>query len=327
MPIYQRSGVWYARAQLGGQRIECSAGKGATKAQAKELEQALFKRLHEDRHAKRVGKSLNRTFGEALLEYLKMPETQNLRSYESLLSVANLIRPYLETVALEDVPVKAEEMKQVFLAQGLANATVNRRLAMVRRILNLAHEKWRWINQPLYVELLPENNERHIYPTPREAYELAKTCTVRDNADALIVIYFTGMRRGEFMKVNRNPEKYIVGNDILLYSGHKGKRPGKVPIADEIRPIIDRMPLNVTFHTIRYHFEKGRELIGRPELHLHDFRHGFASLIADGGGSLLDINRLLRHSTMQMSSRYTHLTDRHLRKVVTKATKKARKTA
>lgn len=327
MPIYQRSGVWYARAQLGGQRIECSAGKEATKAQAKELEQALFKRLHEDRHAKRVGKSLNRTFGEALLEYLKMPETQNLRSYDSLLSVANLIRPYLETVALEDVPVKAEEMKQVFLAEGLESATINRRLAMVRKILNLSYRRWKWLTVPLYITLLPENNERHIYPPIDLAYKMADICPNPEAGKALLVAYFTGMRRGELIRVNNNPERYINNGFIELYSGNKTKRPGRIPIVDQIKPIIEQMPLKITKDIIRYSYEYAREAVGRKDIRWNDFRHGFASMIAEHGGELLDINRLLRHTSMQTTQRYTHLLDKRLRKVVTKATRKARKTA
>jgi len=319
MPITKRNGVWYARVQVGNQRIERSLGVGATKEQAKELEASLRKRLLEDRHAKRVGKSLNRTFGEALLEYMKQPETMRLKSYQSLKSVANLIRPYLEDVPLEQTPEKAEEMKQVFLAEELNSATINRRLALVRRILRLAYFSWKWLTQPLTVTLLPEDNERHIYPEPDIAAELAATCTSKDDGDALLFIYFTGVRRGEFFRINRNPEAYIKDYVLALYSGNKTKRPGRILIAEGIRHIADRMPLKITKDSIRYHFEKGRALVGRPELRLHDFRHGFASLIIESGGDILDVKKLLRHTTIKTTERYTHLLDKRLHKIVRKA--------
>jgi integrase len=316
VPTYKRGGIWYARAQVGNRRIEQSAGAGASQAEAKELEQSLFKRLREDRHAKRVGKSLNRTFGEALLEYLRLPETQNLRSYQSLKSVANLIRPHLENVPLENTPEKAEEMKQVFLAGKLSSSTINRRLALVRRILTISYEKWKWITAPLYVSLLPENNERHIYPEPELVADLAAACPSKDNGDALLVIYFTGMRRSEFIAVNQHPLTYIQKNTLMLYSGFKTKKPRRVPILPAIRHIVKRMPLDVDYESLRYNFETARLAVGRPEMHLHDLRHGFASMIAESGGELIDIMRLLGHTSAQTTQRYTHLLDKRLRTVV-----------
>lgn len=322
MPIGKRNGVWYARVQLGGNRIERSLGSGASREEAKELEDALRQRLRDDRHAKRVGRSLNRTFGEALLEYMKSPEAQKLKSYVSLKSVANLIRPYLEDKPLEMAQECAEEMKQALLAEGLQPATINRRLALVRRIVRIAHRKWKWLSSPIEITLLPEDNERHIYPEMDLAYSLVDSCN-SENGDALLVIYFTGMRRGEFLRVNKNPDRYIRGNFIELYSGNKTKKVGRIPITDTIQAIVKRMPLNVTENTLRNSFERAREAVGRPELHLHDFRHGFASNIADAGGDLLDIMKLLRHTSPQTSKRYVHLLDKRLRRVAGKVARLA----
>jgi integrase len=319
VPVFKRNGVWYARAEVGKGRIERSAGKGASYAKAKELETELYRKLQDDRHAKRVGRSLNRTFGEALLHYLKQPETRNLRSYESLKSVANTIKDYLIDCALEETPEKAAEMKQVFLAQGLQPATINRRLALVRRILHLAYKEWKWIKSPLSVSLLAENNQRQYYPTPEEVQALAKACPNQDVGDALLVVYFTGMRRSEFLRVNRNPGEYIKDYRLLLYAGNKTKKPRRVPLANQIRPIVDRMPLKVNAESLRYSFEKAREALGMAHLHLHDLRHGFASQVIESGGSMKDVKDLLGHVLMQTTDRYTHLTDRHLETVVGRA--------
>jgi integrase len=323
LPTFKRKGIWYARAEIGSQRIEQSAGKGASQTDAKELEAALFKRLSDDRHAKRVGRGLNRTFGEALLTYMLMPETQQLRSYQSLKSVANLIRIHLESVRLEDTPEKAQEMKQAFIAEGLQYATINRRLAMVRRILRLAYYEWKWLKAPLAVTLLTENNERHIYPPVELARAIAEHCPSKDNGDALLVMYWTGMREGELMKVNANPQDYIEGKFIKLYSGHKTKKPGRVPIVKEIAQIIARMPLKVTKHSLRVNWETARAAVSRTELHKHDFRHGYASIIAEAGGDFMDIMKLLRHVSPQSTKRYTHLLDTRLRRVVGRAEKLA----
>lgn len=52
---------------------------------------------------------------------------------------------------------------------------------------------------------------------------------------------------------------------------------------------------------------------------LHDLRHSFASLLASRGASLPMIGRLLGHSNPQTTSRYAHLTDDPLRRLVAEA--------
>lgn len=324
MPVYKREGVWYARAQVGNRRIERSAGTGATKEEADELEEALFRRLREDRHARRTGKSLNRKFGEALLEYMTRPETQLLKSYQSLKSIANLIRPHLEDVPLENTVEAAEEMKQAFLGEGLQPATINRRLALVRRIVRLAHRKWKWLVHPLEITLLPEDNERHIYPEVDLVYRMVDSMDPED-ADAILVIYFTGIRKGEFLRINKHPERYIRGGFIELYTGNKTKKPGRIPVVDAIRHIVERLPLKVTSNSIRRNFEKGRADVGRPELHLHDLRHGFASNIIEAGGDLVDVMKVLRHASSQTSKRYAHLKDKRLQMLAGRVSRMAGK--
>src|SRR5438094_10534526 len=48
----------------------------------------------------------------------------------------------------------------------------------------------------------------------------------------------------------------------------------------------------------------------------HDLRHSAASYLAMGGASLAEIAEILGHKTLQMTKRYTHLTESHTRGVV-----------
>ena len=43
---------------------------------------------------------------------------------------------------------------------------------------------------------------------------------------------------------------------------------------------------------------------------LHGLRHSFASLLAEKGVDLLTISKLLTHSSVKVSERYAHLTDK-----------------
>ena len=43
--------------------------------------------------------------------------------------------------------------------------------------------------------------------------------------------------------------------------------------------------------------------------HFHDLRHTFASRLADAGVDAFTIAELMGHSTLEMTKRYTHVTD------------------
>ncbi|HID72315.1 TPA: integrase, partial [Candidatus Micrarchaeota archaeon] len=52
---------------------------------------------------------------------------------------------------------------------------------------------------------------------------------------------------------------------------------------------------------------------GLEDVHIHDLRHTFASLLVSGGASLEMIGKLLGHSQLQTTQRYAHLMDSPLR--------------
>jgi site-specific recombinase XerD len=64
---------------------------------------------------------------------------------------------------------------------------------------------------------------------------------------------------------------------------------------------------------IRRFWAKVQKDADLPDLHIHDLRHTFASLLVSGGASLEMIGKLLGHSQMQTTQRYAHLMDSPLR--------------
>lgn len=47
-------------------------------------------------------------------------------------------------------------------------------------------------------------------------------------------------------------------------------------------------------------------------MRFHDLRHTFASNFLMGGGNIYDLQKILGHSTIQVTERYAHLTPDHL---------------
>jgi integrase len=84
------------------------------------------------------------------------------------------LKPYLRSQQLGAIDMTA---LQPFIhdrkeKDGVSNATVNRALEIVRRILNLAHQDWRWIRAVPKIRMLKEPRRRVRFLRREEAGRL-----------------------------------------------------------------------------------------------------------------------------------------------------------
>ena len=63
---------------------------------------------------------------------------------------------------------------------------------------------------------------------------------------------------------------------------------------------------------LRQPWEKALKAANISDFHWHDLRHTAASYLAMAGVSLVEISKILGHRTMQMVSRYSHLSEGHI---------------
>jgi len=108
----------------------------------------------------------------------------------------------------------------------------------------------------------------------------------------------------------------------------KQRRVHRVPISDETASIVRQRHIQAPQGTpwlfpgdtpgqpvqeVRRFWAQIQKQCGLQEVHIHDLRHTFASLLVSGGASLEMIGKLLGHSQMQTTLRYAHLMDSPLR--------------
>ena len=67
-------------------------------------------------------------------------------------------------------------------------------------------------------------------------------------------------------------------------------------------------------HDLRKPFLKVCIAADIDNLRIHDLRHSFASFAVMAGASLYDVQKLLGHSDISMTQRYSHLPEANLRK-------------
>lgn len=299
MPVRKRGDRWHVRLQIGGQRIERSLGPAATKADALDYEAKIRKDFIDGK----VGRSPERGLEDALVKWLQ-EEAANLKSYDNLLSKVRAFRDDCKGKKLTDIVAVAETVKAEGLKAGLSPATINRRLAILRRIANLAHEVWEgWLDKPLgqKIKLLPGEKARHVFLTPHQVELLADCCEHAGVTTAIRLAARTGLREGELLAA----DTIFDGCILVGAEASKTARPRLVPVPPDMPDL--KLPIGISYHTLRTYFEKARTKAGMPDVRFHDLRHTAASWWAQSGANMKMLQELLGHSTLAVTGRYAHL--------------------
>ena len=241
-----------------------------------------------------------------------MGEAKALKSHDNLLGKVRLLYPFLKDRGLHELPDVAAEVKASGLKAGLQPATINRRLAILRRVGKLAFRRWGWIEQDLgsRVGLLPGEVERKVQASPAQVQTLM-AAAAPDVRQAVIWAALTGMRKGELLSVDGSS---FVGGGIRLTETKTG-RARLIPLAHGLRP--KDFPYGLTDARLTKGFLAARKAAGMPWLQFRDLRRTCGSWIVQRTGSLKAAQDLLGHSTMTITAKhYAHLLDEHVREAV-----------
>ncbi len=238
------------------------------------------------------------------------------------------ILPALGKKALDEVtPQDVAELRRRMVAEGLANGTVNRHLATLRAMFNLA-TKWE-----LYAGKNPASSPGMLREVHRDKYLSAPETQAlfralaadpdETAASVLMLLAVTGARRGEALKAKW--ENVDLERGLLTVPRSKSGRTRHVPLSALAVTILQRQLAKRQLHPgnpyvfpsarrpdravegIRGAWRRAREAAGLPEdLRIHDLRHSFASALANAGTPLNEIGTVLGHSQLSTTQRYAH---------------------
>lgn len=290
MSVFKRGEIWWIKYNDNGRIIRRSA-KTTSKRQAQALERQL--RIQGET-------SHGVTYLEALTMWLpSAPESMHSHARNT---------HELYPVVLERLPAAANRMGDRMLADGLSPLTVNRRLAVVKRVLRLSFQKWDFTDKTLWQKIVMHSEKgtaREIYLSRDEVYSLVENMTNPVAIRIVFIAAFTGLRRGELLNLKESQWKPPY---IFLSSKTKSGKPRTIPVIEQMHKHIAPLPFDITEHHLRVEFEKAREAIGRKDVRLHDLRHTFASwMVAEPSIPLTMIRDLMGHSSLSVTSKYAHL--------------------
>lgn len=244
------------------------------------------------------------------------------------LSVRTLLR-YFKGMALGSIaPANIEDYISSRRSHGVTGATINRELACLKRMFNLAI---RWgdarKNPVMSVDFQKESPGRTRYLSIEEVSKLLCACS-----DALRPIVFTalytGMRLRELLSLKWS--QVFIENVIDPYIEIRKTKSGKprvVPISDDLASVLRSIRGNHPEYvfigerghpllTVKRPFETALRRSGIRDFRFHDLRHTFASYFIMNGGDLLALKEILGHSSLKMVERYAHLAQAHKRRQV-----------
>lgn len=218
-----------------------------------------------------------------------------------------------------------------------STATINRYLAILRRIFSLAIGDGLVATSPFNkgtasVKLAKENNERVRYLTEDEEERLRK---VMDPIDWLAVAFaiLTGLRQGE--QFTARWEHIDFANADLLVPRSKHGELRHVVLSPSAVDVLRKLQQRAGVSPWVFPSETGvtpadaqnfQNRIFRPALldagikdfRWHDLRHTHASRLAMDDVPLNAIQTLLGHSDPRMTARYAHLSRKYLRAAVSR---------
>lgn len=304
MPIRPHGKGWEVRVQHAYGR---SSKTFRNYRDAQAYERSVLQRINDHR----VGRTPRYTLAEALERWLSV-DAKPLRSYRELVDKTRVMYPHVKGRALDEVAEVAQAIKAAGLRDGLRPATINRRLAILRRVARLAQRQWGWLDTDhgARITLLPGEEARKQQATPEQVKALMLAASPRVRK-AIIWAALTGLRRGELQGVT--PESFQ-GRSLVLLETKTG-RPRIVPLAAELRA--SEFPYGLTDSELSRDFRAARVAAGMRWLQFRDLRRTCGSWIVQRTGSLKAAQDILGHSTITVTARhYAHLLTDHLKEAV-----------
>lgn len=251
------------------------------------------------------------------------------RTDESILG--RHLLPALGSVSLARItPADIRTLQHQFVVQGLAPATVNRRLALLGAVFASA-ERWGQLpagqNPVRQVPPLAVHNACERYLSGAELARLLKALDVEPNravASLCLLLLLTGARRSEI--ANARWEHIDLQRGVLTVPVAKSGRARHVVLSRQAIDCIRALPRSPGCAWLLPAPRTGRPLTGvfpvwrrirsRADLHdlrLHDLRHSYASFLVNAGRSLYEVQHLLGHANPRTTQRYAHLAPGTLR--------------
>lgn len=314
MGIYRRGEVWWIDYYDQNRERVQESSHSSNKRDA-ELLFALRKSEVFRGVFKRPVKITFEEFGKRYMEHAKANKRSWLRDQQMF---ANLKQFFGSDRQLTDFNPAGIEGYKLYRRKEVSGSTVNRELALLKRMFNLAidWELFPGCNPVRKVKFFRELNTGRRVISPEEEERLIRNAAPFLQ-DLIRFSLNTGLRRGELF-ILRWPDVDLEKN-ILNVFAPKTQKTRAVPINPEARKVLEAWALGRKNEFVFYNYETGRPFVdlragfglacrkaGITGVTWHTLRHTFASRLLNRGVDIVTVQQLLGHSAVTVTLRYTH---------------------
>lgn len=310
MAVYKRGSVWYYDMVVRGKRLRRATN--ATDKRGAEVEAVLAER----KQLATPNADTEMTLEAAIMRCYK-EEWQHHKSGLKMVNRTLKIVEILGNIPLRELDEIAIAKMASYLAdKGLKQSSINRYRAYIRRVLNVAHKKWRALDRVPYIQNTKEVPKRFkVYSLEEE--KLILSIPNPEFVALGVILFDTGLRLSEALRL-RMSEVDFATNLITVWSdATKGDKTRSVPMTSRVRALLERRTLPFAFkdghevERIWKRFRKKQGIEGGGWI-IHAMRHTFASRLVQRGVDLYTVKTLLGHSTITVTERYAHLNPQRL---------------
>lgn len=258
---------------------------------------------------------------EAVVRYLA--ETIDKRSIVTDRYHLQALDPFLRDKRLSDINMDVlwSFIRDRRERDKVANSTINRALEIVRRILNLAHQDWNWLQRVPRVRMLKEPKRRVRFLTHEEADRLNEALPEHLRAVVQFALA-SGCRMSEILHLEWSRVDF--GRRVAwLDPGTTKNGEGRgIPLnKDAVLTLRSVQGVNSRWcftyqgkpmQAVGASWERSLRRAGIEKFRFHDLRHTWASWHVMSGTSLQELMELGGWKSYEMVLRYAHLAPEHL---------------
>jgi integrase len=333
------TGSWITDFTHNGERIQRVLKYARTRSEAEQAEAVIMTKVFQQAYG--FENKQDTLFENFIIENFLPYSKANKKSYYcDKLICRGLVKHFKGKTLRQITPPLIESFKQEFLAKPIvygpegdkkerkrSPTTVNYHLAILSKIFSLAVDAdLIEVNPSFRVKKLKMNNQRlRVLSAEEEAYLFQGLSGNELVTDIVTLALHTGLRRGEIFNL-RWFDIDFARRFIQVQESKSGKK-RLVPMNETVLGMLGQMtktselvfPSPKTgdkLDNVRRSFKRAVEGAGIKDFHFHDLRHTFATRMADKGADPFTLMKILGHSDIRMTSRYTHATDNALHRAV-----------
>jgi len=323
----KKSTYWYSRNRVNGKDKWISIGKVGiiTKAVAQARDEEIKRQI-------RLGQldminadiPILSEFSKDYIQYQR--DVAAKRSWErDQLSLRHL-NVFLGDRKLSAItPKDIQDYQSRRLKDGMRPATVNRELACLKHLFNIAKQRSNFFgdNPVSKINFLEENNQIERVLTHDEEKKLISYLAPHIKPIISTAIY-TGMRKGELISLKWDNVNLDTNLITIEATNSKSKRIKKIPISQTLRKVLLQQKLITGFHEFVFltpkgdkykrvdslnSFKRACDKAGISGLRFHDLRHTAATRMIEAGVNIVVVSKLLGHASIITTMRYAHPDD------------------